>query len=174
MKTRLIIIFCFLFLSIKANSQNDVFEIARKGSVEDLQLVLKNNPEAINNINASGFTALTIACYHGNEEVVAFLVNHVNNVNVTSNYGTPLMAAVVKDYLNIIKLLLSKEADTNIADQNGSTALHYATIFNQVETVKLLVNAGAKTTLKDKSGQSALDYAMIKNNTQLITLLKNN
>jgi len=74
--------------------------------------------------------------------------------------------------ISITKLLLEKEAKTNITDANGTTALHYATLFKQTEIAKLLVEAGANYNLKDGNGKSAYDYALINNNKELLTLFK--
>ncbi|RLD26735.1 MAG: ankyrin repeat domain-containing protein [Bacteroidetes bacterium] len=174
MKIRLLLTLSLLLLPFLIYSQKDIFDVCRKGTVKDISVIYNENPNSINIRSEQDYLPLTLACYHGNEEVVMFLVNKVDDINGSSSYGTPLMAAVVKENLNIVKMLLSKEADTNIADVNGTTALHYATIFNQVETVKLLLEAGARVDLKDNRGQTAKDYAALKNNEQIITLLNNN
>lgn len=129
MKTSLFQIICFLIISINVNAQSGVFEIARHGCVEDLQYVLKNYPESINYKNDSGFTPLTLACYHGNLEIASLLAKQVENINVNSDSGTALMAAVFKNNIEITKMLLELNADPNIADQNGTTALHYVIRF---------------------------------------------
>ncbi|MEJ2112841.1 MAG: ankyrin repeat domain-containing protein, partial [Flavobacteriaceae bacterium] len=89
------------------NSQNEVFEIARHGCTEDLQDIMKISPEAINFKNKSGFTPLILASYHGNLEVATFLAKHVENINVNSDSGTALMAAVFKNDIEITKMLLN-------------------------------------------------------------------
>ncbi len=168
------ILFLLFFISFSFTySQNDIYDSCRKGTVNDVISIYTNNPNSINEPNEAGYTPLILACYHGNEEVVNFLIDKVKDINGTSGYGTPLMAAVVKGDLNIIELLLDKKADTNIADSNGTTALHYATLFKQTDIVKLLVKAGAKSDIKDGRGQSAFDYAVLNNNDQILKLLKN-
>lgn len=166
------LIFFFINVSL-LNSQNNIFNICRSGSLEEVQNLYNSNPNIINKKNTNGYTPLILACYHGNEAVAAFLIDKVKDINGSSEYGTPLMAAVVKRNMAITKLLLNKKADTNIADANGTTALHYATLFEETEIVKLLVKAGAKYNLKDGNGKSAYDYALINNNKELLTLFKN-
>ena len=155
-------------------AQTNVFDVARKGTVEDITAIYKSNPEIINSTDKNGYSALTLACYHGNESVAAFLIENVSNINGKSDYGTPLMASVVKGNATIVKLLLDKKADTSITDANGTTALHYATFFKHTDIVKLLVNAGAKSNIKDGRGQSALDYATLSKSDELIKLFENN
>lgn len=168
------IYFLLFFISFSVTySQSNIFDACRKGTVNDVASIYKNNPNSINQVNEAGYIPLILACYHGNEEVVEFLVDKVDDINGSSDYGTPLMAAVVKGNFNIVEMLLNKKADTYIADVNGTTALHYAILFNKPEIVKLLVKAGAKSDIKDGRGQSAMDYAVLKNDEQLLKLLKN-
>ncbi len=166
----LLLLFCASFL---LNAQNNVFDICRNGNVEQLKNLYENDPNCINLKNEAGYTPLILACYHSNEKVVAFLIEKVDNINGSSNYGTPLMAAVVKRNKEITKMLLDKKADPNMADTNGTTALHYATLFKDTEIAKLLVESGANSKLKDGNNKSAYDYALINNNQELLNLFKN-
>jgi ankyrin repeat protein len=179
MRTKLFIIICLLYNSIEANAQSeifktesDIFDIARKGTTEDLQNLLKNSPEAIYYESASGFTPLTIACYNGNLEVATVLAHRVRDINAISSFGTPLMAAVFKNYVDITKMLLDLDADVNIADSNGNTALHYAVRFSYIEIVKLLISKNADIKLKDNKGFSPREYAELDKNEIIINLLK--
>ena len=173
MKTRLFLIFFFIFFSFETNAQRGVFEIARNGCAEDLQYILENNPEVINFKNNSGFTPLILACYNGNIEAATFLAKHVEDINVNSDVGTALMAAVYKNNIEISKMLLELKADPNIADPNGTTALHYAVRFSNIELIKLLVGYGADIDLKDEKGFSSWDYAIQNNNKPILLILKN-
>ena len=173
MKVKLLLIICSILVCFQMNAQSGIFEIARHGCVEDLQGILNNNPEVINYKNTSGFTPLTLACYNGNLEVATLLAKKVENINVNSDVGTALMAAVFKNDIKIAKLLLDFGADTNIADPNGTSALHYATRFTNKEIIKLLVAYGADINLKDSKGFSALDYALLAKDESILKLLKN-
>lgn len=180
MKTKLFVIICLLNTSIEVNSQNGIFksestifEIARKGTADDLQNLLENNPEAIYYESASGFTPLTIACYNGNLEVATALAQLVRDINVNSSSGTPLMAAVFKNNIDITKMLLDLGADANITDSSGNTALHFAVRFSYIDIVKLLIANGAEINLKDNKGFSPRHYAELDKNEIIINLIKN-
>ncbi|WNH13186.1 ankyrin repeat domain-containing protein [Thalassobellus suaedae] len=165
----------FLILFIFCSSlyaQKDIYDVCRNGTVEEILKLYNESPDIINTTNNSGYSPLILACYHGNDNIVSFLVHKVKDINGSSDYGTPLMAAVVKGNLKITKILLDKKADPNIADPNGTTALHYAVLFKLTDIAKLLVKAGAKHSLKDNNGKSAYDYALINKNQELLTLLK--
>ena len=155
------------------NAQTNIFDACRNGSVSDVVSIYTKNPNSINATNEAGYTPLILACYHGKSAIVKFLVDKVDDINGISDYGTPLMAAVVKGNIEIIQMLLARNADTNVADANGTTALHYATLFKQTEIVKMLVKAGAKVDIKDGRGQSPRDYAVLNRNEQILKIFKN-
>ena len=117
---------------------------------------------------------LTLACYQGNAEVAVFLAEHVKDINGISKRGTPLMAAVFKREIAIVKALLKMNADSNIFDDNGTTALQYAVMSRNETITKLLVDATADVKFKDKRGNSAVDYGNLTQNQTIINLLKKN
>lgn len=163
-----------LVFSSISNAQTktiSVFDIARNGTLEQLKEIYKFDANAIDSVSKEGYSPLTLACYYNNNEVAKYLVEHVKDIDSKSGYGTPLMAATVKQNTALVKLLLEKNANPNKTDVNGSTALHFSVIFNYEDIVKLLVNAKANTTLKDNRGKSPLDYATITGNEKITQLL---
>lgn len=64
------------------------------------------------------------------------------------DYGTPLILAATKGYMNIVKLLVAKGADIN-ARYQGQTALFAATQYHRLEMAKLLLAAGATISDED-------------------------
>jgi len=98
---KFILIISFTLISKLTFGQEklDVFDIARKGTVEMASQQVKENPNAFNVVNAEGFSPLTLACYRNNNAVAKFIMEHGGDVNGNSNMGTPLMAAVVKGNL---------------------------------------------------------------------------
>ena len=93
------------------------------------------------------------------------------NINVNSGFGTPLMAAVVKNHHDIVEQLLQSKADVNLSDESGTTALHYATMFKNTNTIQILLDAGADIHSLDAQNYSPLDYAVMYNDSKLIALL---
>jgi len=155
-----------------AQEKLDVFDIARKGTIEQAKEVLKSNPNAFKTINADGFSPLVLACYRGNNEVAKFLVDIGCDINGNGKMGTPLMAAIVKGNNELAKLLINKKADINIFDENGTTALIYAVMFKNIEIIKLLLQNKVDKTHKDKSEKTAFEYAVFSGNEEIINLLK--
>ena len=165
-----IIILLLICTSLKAQDKN-VFDIARKGTLSDIQEIFNQTPELINAINDNKATPLILACYRNNEAVALYLSDKVSNVNYNSGMGTALMAAIMSGNKVIIDKLISKKADLDQTDTQGKTALIYAAFNNNTEIVKMLIKAGANKKLADKENRTALDYAKFNKNTQLIILL---
>ena len=164
--------FLFLFFSAFLQAQEkNVFDIARKGTLTEIQDVYKKDPTLINSINDNKATPLILASYRNNEAVALFLSDKVSNIDYNSGMGTALMAAIMSGNKIIIEKLISLKADLNQKDTQGKTALIYAAFNNNTELVQLLIQAGADIKLEDNEKRSALDYAKFNKNTQLIILL---
>lgn len=158
--------------SIYGQERFDVFDIARKGTVKEVREQLKSNPDAFKTINVDGFSPLLLACYRGNNEVAKLLIETGCDINQKSSMGTPLMAAVVKGNAAIVQYLLLKNANVNLTDENGTTALMYAVMFKNKELVILLLQKNADKLLIDNKGKSAFEYAVFTGNEEIINLLK--
>lgn len=174
MKKLLLLIFVTLFFHFSFSQEKiDVFDIARKGTVEQVKEILNTNQKAFNVVNDEGYSPLTLACYRGNNEVAKLLIESGSDINGNSKMGTPLMAAVFKGNNEIAKLLIDKKADLSVTDPNGTTALLYAVNSRNYELVSALVKANADVDFKDGREKSALDYAIIMDDDEIIELLKN-
>jgi len=167
----LILLILFSFSKVRAQKAS-VYDVARNGSLFELKELVNNDINIINKTSKEGYSALTLACYYGNNDVAAYLIQNVKDINSKSGYGTPLMAATVKKNSYLVKLLLENNANPNLTDQNNSTALHFAVIFSQPEIITLLMEYKANPNIKDNRGNTALDYAKITNNNKFIQLLK--
>jgi uncharacterized protein len=167
-----LILLIFSLLCLQCFSQSDIFQIAKNGNVEELKMVLKANPEAINSVNDLCSTPLILACYYNNDRVALELITNGAEIDTAIEMGTALMAAVVKGNYNIAKMLLENGANPNLKDANQSTALHYATLFKNKEMMMILTKFNADKSLKDARNFSAVDYANQFNDDELIKILK--
>lgn len=170
--TCLFVFLAFLSIPNVKAQESSIFDVARNGTLMEVKALTKNNPDIINNLSKEGYSVLTLACYYSNNDVASYLIEHVKDINSKSGYGTPLMAATVKKNRYLVKLLLEKNANPNLTDQNNSTALHFSVIFNQQEIIELLMKYKANPNNKDNRGNTAFDYAKIINNDKIIQLLK--
>ena len=87
-----------------------------------------NSGADVNFQNSDGQTALHIAVYHANEDIVQLLLNSGADVNIQDKYGfTALHYAVFTRNEEIVQLLLnSAAANTSLKDDQGKTALDHA------------------------------------------------
>lgn len=71
--------------------------------------------------------------------------------------GTPLIFAVSRKRIDVLRLLIERGADVNHRNQAGWTALMYAANYMDPRSARLLLERGANLYLKNKSGKNALD-----------------
>ena len=159
--------------SLSAFSQSDVFDVARKGTIEEMKMLVSKDANVVNLVNADGNSALILACYRGNVEVAKFLVSSIKDINYVSSMGTALMAATFKGQEIIVQNLLENNSNPNITDSNGTSALIYATMIKSNKIISLLLKYKADKNHKDNQGKKAIDFAILDNDKQLIELLKN-
>jgi len=173
MKRLLLTCTFFLYFGLSyAQTTLDVFDIGRKGTLDQAKEKIKENPESFNVVNDEGYSPLLLACYRGNNEVAKLLIKSGCNINGNSKMGTPLMATIVKKNNEIAKLLIERKADVNACDSNGTTALIYAVQFQNVMTLKLLLENKVNKIHRDKEGKTAFEHAVFSGNEEIINLLK--
>ena len=56
---------------------------------------------------------------------------------------TPLHIACIKDYIEIVRILLENGTKHNEKTENGWTPLHFAVLGGGLETVKLIISKGS-------------------------------
>ena len=171
MKNKVLFIISFLLYFGTIYGQKSIYDVCRKGTIEELKSIYQNDKNSINVKNKEGHLPITLACYHGNTAVVEFLADKVENIDGNSDYGTPLMAATFKGYNSIIAILLKHKANPNLTDKQGGTAMHYAVMFKNYEAIKLLKKANADFEILDINNKSALDYAKTLNDKKINKIL---
>ncbi|WP_379968635.1 ankyrin repeat domain-containing protein [Epilithonimonas sp. UC225_85] len=171
MKKHLFLLFLILGNLCFAQDKN-VFDIARSGTVQEIEALAKQNPDVLNSVNQMGFSPLILACYRGNVEVAKYLIEHTKDINYLSPEGTALASLCINYNKELVEKLLAKKADPNIQDSQGNTPLLWAVKRNNIELISLLLKNKADINIKDSMGISAFEYAIKSNNTELINLLK--
>jgi len=171
MKIALLISVLFLISPPAFAQQKDAFEVARKGTLAEMEILYGENPSITETLNSSKSNLLILAAYYGNLDVALFLCEKTKNIDYNSGRGTALMAAVMNGNLDLVNGLLLHHANTDLIDEDGKTALIYATFFNKNQIATALIKAGANQQLRDHDKKSALDYARFNQNTALTILL---
>lgn len=169
-KTLLFFILLFL-LNLTVFSQQNIFDACRQGNLNIVERLYNFDENSINIEEENGYSPLVLACYYGHSDIVEFLVNKVKSVNDKTSYGSPLMAATVKGYDDIVDILLAHNVNPDLTDDKGVTAAHYAVLFRNYSIVEKLVKVDADFTIKNNNNKSALDYAKSYNDEKLNELL---
>ncbi len=174
MKHMILIVGLLLSSLLSAQEKvKSIFDIARNGTVAEVQQLMKQNPDIINQTNENGFSPLILACYRGNKDVADFLIDNVKDINYKSREGTALAGLSIKYNKELVEHLLKKKADPNIADETGYTPLFWAVKSGNKEFVEQLLQYKADKTKKDAMGMTPFEYALQTNNKEIINLLKN-
>lgn len=150
----------------------NIFNVARNGSIRDIEMLMQKNKDTINAVNANGFTPLLLACYKGNNDVAEYLMKKVNNINYVSPSGTALAAVVVKGNYHLARKLLLYRANPNLSDEQGVVPLMYAVQFKNIKLIRLLLEYEADKTVRDKTGKTPFEYAVFTKDEEIINLLK--
>ena len=123
-----------------------------------------------------GRRPLHIASNLGWTEIVRGLLNRtdVPNLSMRSMNGkeTALHFAVAASHSQIVEILLSKGAPTNIKNSIGYTPLHYAQGNAGFEIAKMLLDANCDQTSKCNQGFTACELAMKRGDEAIAVLLK--
>lgn len=133
--------------------QNSIFDAVEAGDYDAVYEHLLNNADP-NQRNAEGHTLLMMACAMGHADIVALLVG-LPKVAIdaeTEEGDTALHAAIVNGHDSIVKFLVKKNANVNLANSIGATPLHLAIEENNIELVKFLLSNGADPLATDKLG----------------------
>jgi len=84
---------------------------------------------------------------------------------------TPLMAAAFSGSIDVVKLLVVKNADVNAQDKFAWTPLMISSRSGHPDIVRVLLDAGADVNTKTNAGYSALMAAAKQGHTDIVKLL---
>ncbi len=93
--------------------------------------------------NEDGLCPLAMSCNMNNYPVACLLLQYGAKANGLGNLGGdyvtyPLIIAVDKNNINMVKILLKYEAKTKVKDKSGISPLFVARRHKNVEMIKLL------------------------------------
>ena len=150
---------------LKYLDEISLFEAAASGKFDVVAHLVYQHPEAVNYYAEDGFTPLGLACYFGHYEIARYLVLKGADVNLPSNNGFsvyPLHSAVAGNYTEIARMLIENNAQINVKQQAGATALHSAAQNGNVDLLILLLEHGADVNIRMEGGKLPADLAREK------------
>lgn len=105
----------------------------RKEFVAEL-LKMKVN---LSKVTSDGWLPLQIAINRRNKDLIKFLIQQRSlNINAVSTRGSALHIAMMNEYIEGVKLLLTKNIDTKIVDEKGRTCIELSSNSECISLVK--------------------------------------
>lgn len=116
--------------------QTALMAAAERGHVQTAKMLLENGANP-NIRDPRGYPLLIQAALKGDVDIATALLQHGANPNATEdiNKWTALMMAAENSDAKMVELLVNYEADVNIADPKGKTAVDIASQSNDEETI---------------------------------------
>ena len=134
--------------------------------------------ELINKKNSKGVAALHYASFHGNVDIIKYLINYGADIKVLTGRKLNVIHYAAQgnkpNSLVYYYLFHKNEIDLEKVDNGGSTPLHWASFSPSVELSMYLLNYGVNINKKDKNGNTPLHLAVIKNSYKMVQKLLQN
>ncbi|XP_021928914.1 uncharacterized protein LOC110834265 [Zootermopsis nevadensis] len=159
--------------------QNVLIFAARHGLVHLVSFMLKHGIDVGHAINVlyedsdCAATMLHEAAQHDQVELVQFLLDrNANTETRDSRYErSALMWAAKQGNFRVVDVLTKKNADVNMCDMRGYTALLIATKNKRWDVAKLLLERDADVRACDWSGSNVLHFAADSGQTEFVAYL---
>ena len=152
-----------------ARGTPDFFEAAIVGDLA----VIRESLAAGKNLNETapdGFTALGLAVFFRQPAAARLLIEAGADVNAKATNAFqvgPVHAAVAREDIATLELLLHRGADPNASQQKQFRPLHGAASTGNTPLVALLLMFGADPALATEDGKTPAAYAREKNHVDL-------
>ncbi len=140
------------------------------GEIEIARLLLRAG-SLMEHTNWQGERPLDVAASKGRNDIAELLVKSGASVNRQNGSQSPLHWAAVQDNEPLLKFLLANDADPNLENAQGETALDLAAKGNFETEVMLLLAAHARFSSSTNQVMTTLHWATANGNTNLIALL---
>jgi len=109
------------------------------GNLRIVKLLYKKGSR-IDNIDEFNQSALLIAIYCENYDIIKFLLDHKANVNEVFYGRSYLYRAILRNNVEMVKLLIDYKADVNYIDDKHITIYSYAMEYASDEIIELLLS----------------------------------
>jgi uncharacterized protein len=162
-----------LLCSATATAQSSLATLIQNGERAAAIEAIHAPGADVNAAQGDGTTPLHWAVYKVDRQLVAELLDHGANADVTNKYGSsPLSEAVKLGDLGLVTLLLDAGANVESPNGDGQTALMLAAHIGALDVARLLVERGADVNAKEAwRDQTALMWAVDGNFPELTQFL---
>ncbi|EGU89314.1 hypothetical protein FOXB_00267 [Fusarium oxysporum f. sp. conglutinans Fo5176] len=117
------------------------------------------------------------AASSNNLDIVQLLANQRSfdaDVQDESGWSPLMISASVPEGESVVKLIMSKDADVNLKNSAGQTALHFVASKKNLDIARVLIDNGASTRVRDRRGQYPIHRAAAVGSVPMVTLLLKN
>ncbi|TDP85636.1 ankyrin repeat protein [Halanaerobium saccharolyticum] len=142
---------------------------------QDTSFINKILRDDISDVNTrftyyKNYTPLILASkYIDNMKFINYLLDKGASRSRSSTINfTPIMAAVMNNNLELVKLFYRDHSNINEKTNYGDTAMLYAAKFGDVELIHFLIDKGAKVIDKDDDNITTLMHASRYNNYEVV------
>lgn len=136
-------------------------------SLKWIRYLLETWKLKINETDKSGCTAIYMACFKNNYELVKYLLeNGADPSKLCTNESTPLHICCERGFIDVLKLLWTMRQDLiYFKDADGQTPLHIACLWSYMDIVQYLYELGGQKLLeiKNNEGLNAHEFAYEEN-----------
>lgn len=159
----------------QASLSKKLTQLSWDANLEQIKIVIDENPELVNHRLKNDETFLTIAAWQGNKEIAEYVIGNGINVGLRNKWNNDaLHNAAIKGYDDIATLIIQNGAQVNARGSGGSTPLHMAVSNDHASTAKLLIDEGALVNASNDYDQTPLVSASWKGNPEIVWLLVEN
>ena len=140
-----------------------IMAAAYSGSVAALQILISQGAN-IDAMDEEGYTALFCALQRNHADAALLLLQNRLRLNTTftDHRESALHLAISKGYYDVVEKLLEKDADIEICDSDGDTALQWAVRKGNVGIVETLIRHGAEINRQNEYTRETVLHWAIK------------
>jgi uncharacterized protein len=160
---------------LSLNPKLDVFTLCVAGQTTAVIDEIQRDPDLLESHSTDGWTPLHLAAFFGWPELANALIDRgaqVDSRSTNSMKNTPLHAAAAGGKVELVRLLLTREANPNATQEGGWTALHSAAQAGNRDMVETLLALGADVNARAANNQAPLDLALTRGHQEIAELLE--
>ncbi len=153
--------------------------VVMKSKIEFIQLLLKYNTDVMRKDTKGyniGYTPIIYSMIQDNQKITELLLNNGANINqyIPKNFSSTKMTILmysIKYNKTNSSVLLNRDLNLELKDNEGRTALFYAIEDNKLDLVDSLLKKGANPNSLDNNNNSPLILATYKTSLPIIKKL---
>lgn len=162
-----------LLMDNRCNAQ-EVFDIARTGTVQQMTKYLKKHPDQLNSISEQGSSPFLLAAYNGNNEVAMFLIEKGADLKQCYPEGSVVYALIYKNNLSLLDTILSRGVNVNDTcnfSQFGYP-IHFALALQRYDVIERLLIHDLNLSVNDPQGRTIEQLLIVYNDPKYYEIFK--